>query len=196
VTPRAAHAPHLGVDVAHPPNPPGEHCGAQLLAGLFEHRTRGGHVRGEGVQDDVAAAEAGALSSADASARDPRRPARRRTTDPATGTPAGGSYDRAGASRDWSSPGSPDTLTFTPTRRRRENRPPGSPQRAATTPCGTRHRADDRLNHQSATLHGGMPRGPERRRLSGCDGRPPPGPVAGVCQLGVGWLEVFMAWVR
>ena len=49
-------------------------------------------------------------------------------------------------------------------RRRRENRPPESPESAATRSGGTRHRADDRLNQQSAALHdsGGGPcwRGP------------------------------------
>ena len=40
---------------------PRKHCGARLSAGLFEHPTRGARVIGEGVQDDVAAAEAGAV---------------------------------------------------------------------------------------------------------------------------------------
>ena len=46
-----------------------------------------------------------------------------------------------------------------PTGRRRENRPPGSPESPATRTGGTRHRANDRLNQQSAALHdsGGGP---------------------------------------
>jgi hypothetical protein len=67
------------------------------------------------------------------------------------------------------------TVDRPPRRKRREYGPPGSPQTAATRSSGTRHRADGRLNQQSATLHnsGGSPGKPS------CGGRARPRCIRG-----------------